>query len=414
MKFYSNFSQPKPSDMAELSAAPLSRSRIQSIDILRGIVMVIMALDHVRDFFHNQAMTDDPTNMATTTPFLFFTRWITHFCAPTFVFLAGTSAFLMGQRRTKKELSSFLVTRGLWLVFIELFIITMGWTFNPHYNFFILQVIWAIGVSMIILGLLVLLPFRFVLAFGLLVVFGHNLLDYPEAANKGQVGLWWNIIHHGFFYPVEIWKGHTALVIYAFLPWTGIMALGYCFGMLFKKEVNADTRRKRLLMVGTGLIILFVILRLLNSYGDPAPWSHQPRGTVITLLSFFNTTKYPPSLMYVCMTIGPAILFLALIEKVQSKWGNFFLVYGRVPFFYYVLHFYLIHIFCVIAFFAKGNSSGQIVTPNFPFYFRPPAFGFDLWVVYIIWIAVVLLLYPLCKWYNRYKSTHNQWWLSYL
>ncbi|MDP4261514.1 MAG: heparan-alpha-glucosaminide N-acetyltransferase domain-containing protein [Bacteroidota bacterium] len=398
----------------QAAIVPNSRGRIQSIDVLRGLVMVIMALDHVRDFFHNQAMTDEPTNMATTTPWLFFTRWITHFCAPVFIFLAGTSSFLMGQKKTRKELSRFLVTRGLWLLFIELFIITFAWTFNPFYNFFILQVIWAISLSMIVLGLLVRLPFPVILAFGLLVVLGHNLLDYPEAANKGHVGFWWNLLHHAQFDTYEIWKGHFAVLIYAFVPWSGIMALGYCFGAWFKKEVPGETRRKRLLFLGAGMIALFIILRLINKYGDPAPWSQQPRGAVITLLSFFNVTKYPPSLMYACITLGPAILFLALIEKVQSKWENFFLVYGRVPFFYYVLHFYIIHLFCVIAFFAKGYTTSQIVTPQFPFYFRPPTFGFDLWVVYAIWIIVVISLYPLCRWYNRYKATHHQWWLSYL
>jgi len=396
--------------MNELTA---TRNRIQSIDLLRGLVMVIMALDHVRDFFHNQAFTDDPTNMATTTPWLFFTRWITHFCAPVFVFLSGTSAFLMGQRRTKTQLSKFLITRGLWLVFVELFIITLGWTFNPLYNVFILQVIWAIGISMIILGLLVLAPFSVIFIYGLVVVFGHNLLDYPEAAKHGDVGVLWNIVHHGFFYPVALGKDHTAMIIYAFLPWSGVMALGYCFGIWFKKDVSEDVRKKRLLILGAAVTFLFIVLRFINRYGDPQPWSSQPRGTAFTFLSFLNTNKYPPSLMYLSMTLGPAIMCLAFIEKVQSRLGSFFITYGRVPFFYYVIHFFLIHTFCVIAFFASGYTSSQIVTPKFPFLFRPPTFGFDLWVVYCVWILVVVLLYPACKWYNHYKATHHHWWLSY-
>jgi len=246
-----------------------------------------------------------------------------------------------------------------------------------------------------------------------LVVFGHNLLDYAEAARNGQVGLWWNIIHHGFFYPIPLGKDHTALLIYAFLPWSGVMALGYCFGLWFKNNVPIDVRRKRLIILGLSTTALFIILRLINGYGDPHPWSHQPRGPVYTLLSFLNTTKYPPSLMYLGMTLGPAILFLAFVEKVRSRVGDFFITYGRVPFFYYVIHFYLIHIFCVIAFFASGHTTSQIVTPQFPFFFRPPVFGFNLWVVYGVWIAVVLILYPLCRWYNRYKATHTHWWLSY-
>ena len=400
------------------AAPPLQPTRIQyrinSIDLLRGIVMVIMALDHTRDFFHKEAFTDDPLNLATTTPVLYFTRWITHFCAPTFVFLSGTSAFLMGQRRTKKQLSKFLITRGLWLVFVELFIITLGWTFNPLYNVFILQVIWAIGISMIILGLLVRLPFSIILAFGILVVFGHNLLDYPEAERNQQVGFWWDLIHHAKFSFYNIDKTHAVALIYAFLPWTGLMALGYCIGSWFKNDAVPAVRRKRLILLGLGGVVLFIILRFINSYGDPVPWTHQSRGLLYTFLSFLNTNKYPPSLMFSCMTLGPAILFLAFIEKWQGKTSRFFITYGRVPFFYYVLHFYFIHAFCVIAFFASGYTTSQIVTPNFPFFFRPPTFGFDLWVVYAVWIVVVLLLYPLCRWYNRYKAGHSHWWLSYL
>jgi len=390
-----------------------TRNRVQSIDLLRGIVIVIMALDHVRDFFHSQAFTDDPTNMATTTPWLFFTRWITHFCAPVFVFLSGTSAFLMGRRRTKKQLSKFLVTRGLWLVFVELFIITLGWTFNPLYNYFILQVIWAIGLSMIILGLLVLCPFQVILIYGLLVVLGHNLLDYPEAARNGQVGFWWNLGHHAQFSQYTIWQNHFALIVYAFIPWSGVMALGYCFGIWYKNDVNAEQRRKRLITLGLAVTVLFIILRFINGYGDPHRWSSQPRGTVYTILSFLNTHKYPPSLMYLSMTLGPSILLLALIEKAQGRVGSFFITYGRVPFFFYVLHFYLIHTLCVIAFYASGYPTSQVRTPQFPFFFRPPTFGFDLWVVYGVWIAVVLILYPLCKWYNKYKVRHHYWWLSY-
>jgi uncharacterized membrane protein len=390
-----------------------TRSRVQSIDLLRGVVIVIMALDHVRDFFHHEAFTDDPTNMATTTPWLFFTRWITHFCAPVFVFLSGTSAFLMGQKRTKKQLSKFLLTRGLWLVFVELIIITFGWTFNPLYNFFILQVIWAIGLSMIILGLLVLCPFPVILIYGLVVVLGHNLLDYPETAKNGQVGFWWNLFHHALFSQYTIWPNHFALIVYAFVPWSGVMALGYCFGILYKNDVAAAVRRRRLITIGLGITALFIILRLINAYGDPHKWSSQPRGAVYSFLSFLNTHKYPPSLMYLSMTLGPSVLLLALVEKTRSKIGNFFITYGRVPFFFYVLHFYLIHTFCMIAFFASGYTAGQIKIPGFPFLFRPPTFGFNLWVVYAVWIAVVLILYPLCKWYNRYKAAHRQWWLSY-
>ncbi len=376
--------------------------------------MVIMALDHVRDFFHKEAFTDDPMNMDTTTPWLFFTRFITHFCAPTFVFLAGTSAFLMGQKKTKAQLSKFLITRGLWLVFAELAIITLGWTFNPLYNLFILQVIWAIGISMIILGILIWLPLPVIFIIGLLIVAGHNLLDYPEAERKHEVGMWWNIVHHAQFYFVPFGPDRGALVVYAFLPWTGIMALGYCFGTWYRSSVPAAVRRKRLYLLGFGLIFLFVVLRLINQYGNPWPWTEQSRGALYSFFSFLNVNKYPPSLMFTCMTLGPSILFLALFDKIKVGVNHFFLTFGRVPFFYYILHFFIIHTICVIFFFADNYGTGQIVDRRTPFLFRPLEFGYNLWVVYGVWITVVLILYPLCRWYNKYKSTHQQWWLSYL
>jgi uncharacterized membrane protein len=397
--------------MTELT---VHRTRIHSIDIVRGFVMIIMALDHVRDFFHNDAFLNDPTNLETTNPWLFFTRWITHFCAPVFVFLAGTSAFLSGQRKTKKQLSKFLITRGLWLVFVELFIVTLGWTFNPLYNVFILQVIWAIGISMIILGLLVLLSFKVILIYGLLVVFGHNLLNFYPAAASDQGGVLWNIVYAGFFYLIPLGEKHFAIIIYAFMPWSGVMALGYCFGVWFQNNVSPALRKKRLIWLGTGMILLFIVLRFINIYGDPAQFAQQSRGAFFSFLSFINTTKYPPSLLFLCMTLGPAIIALAFLEKTKSRAADFCMLYGRVPFFYYVLHFYIIHLLCVVAFFASGYTTSQIITPEFPFLFRPPTFGFDLWAVYVIWMAVVLILYPLCRWYSRYKATHGHWWLSYL
>ncbi len=394
--------------------ANTGRSRIHSIDILRGLVMVIMALDHVRDFFHKEAFTDDPMNLDTTTLWLYFTRWITHFCAPVFIFLAGTSAFLMGQKKTKAELSWFLIKRGLWLILIEVLIISFGWSFNPFYNVIFLQVIWAIGISMVILGLLVRLPFQVILAVGLVIVVGHNLLDYYEQGKIGQLGLISDLLHSARFSAYKLWDDHFIWIVYPFLPWTGLMALGYCFGTWFKNDVTVEQRQKKLIRLGLSLIALFILLRLINAYGDPSQWSSHPRGVLYSFFSFMNVQKYPPSLMFLCATLGPAILFLAFLEKMKGKWTGFFLVYGKVPFFYYVLHFYIIHIFCVIAFFADGYSTSQIVTPGFPFLFRPPTFGFDLWVVYAVWIATVLVLYPLCKWYGRYKATHKHWWLSYV
>ena len=405
--------------MKELTAV---RNRIQSVDILRGLVMVIMALDHVRDFFYKADLGKaadaamDPTNMQTTYPALFFTRWITHFCAPIFVFLAGVSVYLMCQRKSKKEVSLFLIKRGFWLVFVEVIIITFSWTFNPFFNVFILQVIWAIGVSMILLGLLVLLPYRIIFALGFLIVGGHNIMDYPFISSGLKGTILSDLLYFSNFSAYQLWEGHFFLIVYAFLPWTGVMLLGYCFGRLFQSNVDPLWRRKMLLGIGTGLIVLFIILRATNLYGDPVPWSTQPRGVLYTFLSFLNLNKYPPSLLFLCMTIGPGILFLVFIEKVQNRFTKIMNVYGRVPMLYYILHFYLIHIIVVIVFYLQGFGTKDIIPEGLPFFFKPNGLGFGLLGVYAIWLLVVVLLYPICKKYDRYKTTHakEKWWLSYI
>ncbi|MFL5746420.1 MAG: DUF1624 domain-containing protein [Niastella sp.] len=391
---------------------PAVKKRIQSIDVLRGIVMIIMALDHVRDYFHNDAFQHDPLDPATTTPLLFFTRFITHFCAPTFVFLAGTSAYLIGLQKTKAALSSFLLKRGLWLILIEMVVISLAWTFNPLYNTIIFQVIWAIGISMVLLGLAVRLPYGVIFAIGALIVLGHNSLDYPEAAHNHTVPFIWDLLHDARFDNYTFAPRHSLVIAYAFAPWTGIMFMGYCAGKLFAPTVDTIKRQKALVSIGLGLIVMFVALRLLNGYGNPLPWTPQQTG-MATFLSFMNVHKYPPSLMYACITLGPSLIMLALLENVQNRFTDFVKVFGRVPFFYYVLHLYLIHILTVIAFYVSGYGAKDIVSPS-PFLFRPIQFGYSLGVVYLIWAFVILALYPLCRWYNKYKSTHSQWWLSYL
>jgi len=384
--------------------------------------MVIMALDHVRDFFYKADLGKaadaamDPTNMQTTYPALFFTRWITHFCAPIFVFLAGASVYLMCQRKSKKEVSLFLIKRGSWLVFVEVIIVTFSWTFNPFFNVFILQVIWAIGVSMILLGLLVLLPYRIIFAVGLLIVAGHNIMDYPSVSAGFKGTVLSDLLYFSNFSAYQLWEGHFFLIVYAFLPWTGVMLLGYCFGKLFQSGVDPVWRKKMLLIIGTGLILLFIVLRSTNLYGDPAPWSTQPRGPLYTFLSFLNLNKYPPSLLFLCMTIGPGILFLAFIEKVQNGFTKIMNVYGRVPMLYYILHFYLIHIIVVIVFYLQGFGTKDIVPEGLPFFFKPNGLGFGLLGVYGIWLLVVVLLYPICKKYDQYKTANvkEKWWLSYI
>jgi len=398
------------------SAVPVASYRIDSIDLLRGLVMIIMALDHTRDFFHQPAFTDDPLNFATTTPVLFLTRWITHFCAPVFVFLAGTSAFFQHQRKTTRDLSRFLISRGLWLVFIEVVVINFAVTFDPSYTVIGLQTIWAIGISMVILGLMVWLPFSAILTIGLLLVFGHNALDVYEKqfpANH-QYSMVYSLLHRPGFYPLG--SGRSLLIMYPVMSWAGLMMLGYCFGKLFLLYEGVQ-RRKVLTWLGASMVLFFIALRATNWYGNPEPWTQQ-KTAIFTLLSFLDTHKYPPSLLYMCMTIGPAILFVAWYGTAKSRLTNAVTVYGRVPFFYYVLHFLLIHILSTLAFFSRGHSFADGIyhdnTPVAPFNFTVPGEGYSLAVVYLVWLLVVASLYPLCKWFSRYKQTHKQWWLSYL
>lgn len=385
--------------------------RILSIDILRGLVMIIMALDHTRDFFHISAMTGDPLNPETTTGMLFFTRWITHFCAPTFVFLSGLSAYLSAQRKTPAQASSFLLKRGLWLIVIEIALITFGLTFNPFYNFIILQVIWAIGFSMIFLALFSRISYKTVLIIGLILVFGHNLFNLFPAPADSNGGMILKIFFTASGTIVPVSSTHLVGVFYAILPWTGVMFVGYGVGAWYKKGYAAELRKRNLLIVGLLTIFVFISLRLINIYGDPAP-RKEYHDFFKNLLAFFNVSKYPPSLQYTAMTLGPAMLFLAFTENLNNWFTRITAVYGAVPFFYYVLHFYLLHTLLVIVFFATGYTGKDIV--QIPFWFRPATFGFGLPIVYLIWFCVVATLYLPCRWFKQYKENHKQWWLRYV
>lgn len=385
--------------------------RIASIDILRGIVMIIMALDHTRVFFHKTAMTADPLNADTTTAWLYFTRWITHFCAPTFVFLSGLSAYLSAQKKSKREASGFMIKRGIWLVIVELVVVGFGLNFDPGYHFIILQVIWAIGLSMIILGLLSRISFHLVLITGLVLFFGHNILDHISLPETGTAALIWKILFTSFGTVVPLGNNHFIGIFYAVLPWTGVMLLGYCAGYYFRKGIAAEQRKRFLLVAGISLIALFILLRFVNVYGNPQPWKEQ-EGALKNVFVFLNTSKYPPSLQYLCMTLGPALLLLYWFENSRGMWTRIVSVYGRVPFFYYILHFYLLHFILVIVFFATNHSGSEIATG--PFFFRPIDFGYGLPVVYLIWMSVVALLYFPSRWFNKYKQEHSQWWLRYL
>ncbi len=390
--------------------------RIDSIDVLRGIVMVIMAIDHVREFIHVQAFTDDPLNVLTTTPVLYFTRWITHLCAPTFVFLSGLSIYLQSIRKTKAELSSFLFKRGIWLIFVEFGLISLAMTFNPLYNLLIMQVIWAIGISMIILGFLIRLPFKLVLAIGLIIVLGHNFLDFYEAEPGFKAGFLWDLMHHGSFAIYPMSGEHFLVIMYPFLPWTGLMILGYCFGVYFTNQFSSSQRQKVLLTYGLSLLVFFVFLRSINLYGDPHPWTPQA-SDFQTFLSFMTVHKYPPSLAYMSVMMGIAILALAFLENIQNKISAMFRVFGRTAFFYYIIHFYLAHLIAMLLFFYKGHSFDDAIKglQKIPFLFSIPGEGVGLGLVYLIWILLIVSLYPLCKWYDSYKTAHKEkWWLSYL
>lgn len=389
------------------------KPRIASIDIMRGIVMVVMALDHARDFYHADAFIYDPLNLERTTPFLFLTRFITHYCAPTFVLLAGTAVRISQQRKSTKELSWFLLTRGLWLIILEVTVIRFSMLFQFYYDVLIFQVIWVIGFCMVLLSALIYLPFRAILGLGLLITFGHDLLHLIQPQPGGRFAVLWTFTHQSNF--IELSPGVSAFVPYPFLPWLGIMLLGYCLGEWYTKSFDADTRKKLLMRTGICAILLFIALRALNIYGDPAPWSEQ-KNAVYTFLSFINVTKYPVSLQYALITLGPVLIILSWFEKGSSPALRPFGVIGRVPLFYYILHFYLLHLGALILYMINTGKGLSEVDFHFSAGFGglPPGYGYPLVAGYIAWILVVLILYPVCNWYNNYKSTHKSWWLGYL
>ncbi|SHF91391.1 Uncharacterized membrane protein [Arenibacter palladensis] len=387
--------------------------RIESIDILRGLVMVIMALDHVRDYFNYGSFFIDPTDVETTTPILFFTRFITHYCAPVFVFLAGTSAFLYGRNKTKSQLSKFLLTRGIWLIFMEVVVNNLIWTFDLSYSFPILQVIWAIGFSMICLSFLIYLPYKWILVLGLIIIAGHNLLDGLVMQGNSPEAIVWYLLHQN--HTMVLGPDKMILFHYPVIPWIGLMALGYCLGQLYLKDFDEKLRRTWLLRMGLGALALFFVIRGLNVYGDLVPWTVRDSSTK-TIISFFNVTKYPPSLAFVLITIGPALLFLYVIENVKNSITDFFLIFGRVPFFYYFLHVFIIHTAAIIGIIIfGGNWKDMILTADVFMNETLVTYGYPLWITYMVWIGVVLALYPLCKKYMIYKiNNKDKWWLSYL
>jgi uncharacterized membrane protein len=381
------------------------RFRVESIDVVRGLIMIVMALDHVRDFFGNSGL--NPTNPATTTIPLFFTRWITHFCAPVFFLLTGTGAYLSLRKKTKRELSRFLFTRGMWLIFLELTVVRcLGWQFNFDYHLTMLMVLWALGWAMIVLSVLVYLPASVVAAVGVAMIATHNLLDSIDSSNPI-----WSILHSPNF--IVNHPGRIVFAAYALIPWVGVTAAGYGLGQIYGWP---SARRKAFLLpLGVGLSTAFLILRGFNIYGDPAPWSTQ-KSAAFTVLSFLNTTKYPPSLLYLLMTLGPATLFLWAVDAGTPRVLRPALTIGKVPMFYYLLHIPLIHLLATALCYARyGQAYWMFESPTlgqFPIT-RPPDWGYSLPIIYLVWAAVVLTLYPLCRWFAGLKQRRKDAWLSY-
>jgi uncharacterized membrane protein len=402
-------SPPPPALPSTPPAQHTSRPRVESIDLLRGAVMVIMTLDHVRDFFHaagsmNPRDVNDPT--------LFLTRWITHFCAPVFILLAGVSASLYGSRagRTRRDVSRFLLTRGVWLVVLELTLVNFGWTFDRHMEFVTFQVIWAIGCSMIALAGLLYLPRGAIAAIALVMIFGHDLFDGVHAEQLGRFGWVWMILHE----PGVL--GHvgkvTIFALYPLVPWVGVMAAGYALGPVLR--LDGERRRETLINIGLTLGVLFIVLRGTDVYGDPAdlvvhasPWA--------TFLSLLNCEKYPPSLLYLAMTIGPAMILLALFDRpLRGELPRVLTTLGRVPFLFYVAHIYLIHLLAIGAAMMTRGGDVAWLYQGAPLMNKPAGFGFSLPIVYAIWLAVLVMLYPLCRWFAGVKQRRQAWWLSYL
>jgi uncharacterized membrane protein len=390
---------------APLPAAPATTvgraARTESIDVLRGIVMVLMVLDHARDFFWGFRFR--ATDLAQTTVPLYFTRWLTHFCAPTFVLLAGVSAYLYGQRHGPASVSRFLFTRGLWLVLLEVTVVRLCWIPDPGYHITVLQVIWVLGWSMVALAGLHRLPRPLLIAVGAALVAGHNLLDVVDHQKLGALDPLWTILHRGGV--LTLAPGHRVFVSYPLLPWIGVMALGFSLGPLFERP--AAERRRSFLRLGLGACAAFVALRAINLYGDPTPWTPQARGAVFTALSFLNCQKYPPSLLFVLMTLGPALCLLAVLERGVSV--RPLIVFGRVPLLFYVSHLVLLRYTSFPIGFARWGGAafkpppGHAGSPELP-----------LWVTYVAWALALLLLYPLCRWFAALKARRRDAWLSYL
>lgn len=382
--------------------------RVDAVDVVRGIIMVIMALDHTRDYFGGVGV--NPTSLATTTGPLFFTRWITHICAPVFFLLAGTGACLALRRQTPAQVSRFLWTRGAWLIAVEFTLFKwFGIQFNADYQLTVVTVLWALGWSMIILAALVRLPTWIAGALGVVMIATHNLLDGVSVPALGGL---WSVLHAPGVYFDD--GRHMVFGSYPLIPWVGVTAAGFVLGRVY--HWDRDRRRRFLWVTGAALTAAFLVLRVMNGYGDPAPWSVQD-DAAFTVLSFLNTTKYPPSLLFLLMTLGPALLLLRAVDAGTPVWLRWTRTVGQVPMFYFLAHFALIHGLAVLVSLVRyGTARYMVESPDlahFPIS-EPPGWPLPLWGVYLIWIGAVAALYPMCRWFAGVKRRRSDWWLRYL
>jgi uncharacterized membrane protein len=385
--------------------------RIHAIDITRGIVMIIMALDHVRDLMHVNSILQSPTNLATTTPFLFFTRWITYLCAPIFVFLAGSSAFLSLKRKndiaaTKKH----LFKRGLSLMILEFTLVNFGLYFDPGFHTLLFEVIASTGLGLIILSLLLHFPVKRIGFIGIGIICLHNLAPLVPFSENALL----KTILMPFFSPAAfpLFAGKIFIIGYPPIPWLGILLLGFAVGHFF--EIPEYRRNQLFKKMGMIAIVSFIMIRFINIYGDSAQWASQ-QTSVLTILSFLNITKYPPSLLFCLATLGIMFFIIAYSENINSRIKQIISVYGKVPLFYFLVHFYFVHMITIFILFMQGFHWEQLEFSTGTFG-RPKGIvsGLPLWGIYIVWILVVALLYQPCVWFGKYKSEKKYWWLSYL
>lgn len=393
------------------------KARLASVDALRGLVMIIMALDHVRDLVHRGAMlSQQATNLATTTPILFMTRWITHFCAPAFIFLAGTAAYLHGRKlHDRGALARFLAVRGVWLVILELTVLRLAWTFNfdwAHYN--LAGVIWAIGWCFVLLAPLVFLPTRIVAAIGIAIIALHNLADYASAGSGGggAPSALMQVLYLGGSIPAGTEEGVHLIVLYSLIPWIGVMAAGYAFGAVM--TLDPARRRATCLRIGIGATLLFLALRAADGYGDPRQWM-PPRGAMPAAFRFLATTKYPASLLFLLMTLGPTIALVPLLENARGRVAGTLALFGRVPLFFYLVHIPIIHLLAVAVSVVTTGTIAPWLFANHPMTGPAPAdYVWSLGRLYLVWAIAVAILYVLCRWYAGVKARSRNRLLSYL